>query len=50
MSSGIPDSNEIFSFSVCSHCCKTQDSVEEGVKECTKTPLSSKVTSETSSV
>ncbi|NXK12438.1 CD80 protein, partial [Herpetotheres cachinnans] len=35
---------------VCSHCCKPQDSVEEGVKECTKPPMSSKVTSETSSV
>uniref|UniRef100_A0A8C3KSK1 Ig-like domain-containing protein n=1 Tax=Calidris pygmaea TaxID=425635 RepID=A0A8C3KSK1_9CHAR len=35
---------------VCSRCHKPQDSVEEGVKECTKTPLSSKVTSETSSV
>ncbi|NXX59193.1 CD80 protein, partial [Scopus umbretta] len=35
---------------VCSHCSKPQDSVEEGVKECLKTPVSSKVTSETSSV
>ncbi|NXG64035.1 CD80 protein, partial [Hemiprocne comata] len=35
---------------VCSHCCKSQDSVEEGVKQCTKLPVSSKVTSETSSV
>ncbi|NXE91990.1 CD80 protein, partial [Menura novaehollandiae] len=35
---------------VCSHCCKPQDSVEEGVKECTKPPMSSKDTSETSSV
>ncbi|XP_050771128.1 T-lymphocyte activation antigen CD80 [Gymnogyps californianus] len=35
---------------VCSHCCKPQDSVEEGVKECMKPPVSSKVTSETSSV
>ncbi|NWQ88070.1 CD80 protein, partial [Burhinus bistriatus] len=35
---------------VCSHCCKPQDSVEEGVKECTKTPMNSKVASETSSV
>ncbi|NXP05078.1 CD80 protein, partial [Thinocorus orbignyianus] len=35
---------------VCSHCCKPQDSAQEGVKECTKTPMSSKVTSETSSV
>ncbi|NWT72157.1 CD80 protein, partial [Prunella himalayana] len=32
------------------HCCKRQDSVEEGVKEYTKAPMSSKVTSETSSV
>ncbi|XP_064267085.1 T-lymphocyte activation antigen CD80 [Passer domesticus] len=35
---------------VCSQCCKHQDSVEEGVKEYTKAPMSSKVTSETSSV
>lgn len=35
---------------VCSHCCKPQDSAEEGVKEYTKPPVSSKVTSETSSV
>ncbi|NXD82703.1 CD80 protein, partial [Halcyon senegalensis] len=35
---------------VCSHCCKPQDSVEEGVKEYTKPPVSSKMTSETSSV
>ncbi|NXJ79405.1 CD80 protein, partial [Trogon melanurus] len=35
---------------VCSHCCKPQDSVEEGMKGCTKPPMSSKVTSETSSV
>ncbi|KAM7130071.1 T-lymphocyte activation antigen CD80 isoform 1-T2 [Ciconia maguari] len=35
---------------VCSHCCKPQDSVEEGVKECMKPPVSSKVTSQTSSV
>ncbi|NXE18840.1 CD80 protein, partial [Ardeotis kori] len=35
---------------VCSHCYKSQDPVEESVKECTKTPVSSKVTSETSSV
>ncbi|NWU65919.1 CD80 protein, partial [Pterocles burchelli] len=35
---------------VCSHCCKPQDSVEEGGKECVKLPVSSKVTSETSSV
>lgn len=35
---------------VCSHCCKRRDSVEQGVKECTKPPMSSKVTSETSSV
>ncbi|NXI60459.1 CD80 protein, partial [Chloroceryle aenea] len=35
---------------VCSHCCKPQDSVEEGVKECTKPPVTSTMTSETSSV
>ncbi|NWW58478.1 CD80 protein, partial [Ifrita kowaldi] len=35
---------------VCSHCCKRQDSVEEGVKDCTKAPLSDKGTAETSSV
>ncbi|NXM77396.1 CD80 protein, partial [Serilophus lunatus] len=35
---------------VCSHCGKPQDSVEEGVKEWTKPPMSSKATSETSSV
>ncbi|NXG74281.1 CD80 protein, partial [Baryphthengus martii] len=35
---------------VCSHCCKPQESVEEGVKEYTKPPMSSKMTSETSSV
>ncbi|NWX10104.1 CD80 protein, partial [Caloenas nicobarica] len=35
---------------VCSHCCKPQDSGEEDVKDCMKPPLSSKVTSETSSV
>ncbi|NXS47879.1 CD80 protein, partial [Balaeniceps rex] len=35
---------------VCSYCCKPQDSVDEGVKECVKPPVSSKVTSETSSV
>ncbi|NXY77218.1 CD80 protein, partial [Glareola pratincola] len=35
---------------VCPRCCKPQDSVEEGVKECTKTPMSPKVTSEISSV
>ncbi|NXI37947.1 CD80 protein, partial [Galbula dea] len=35
---------------VCSHCCKSQDSVEEGVKEYMKPPMSSNVTSETSSV
>ncbi|NXN09798.1 CD80 protein, partial [Indicator maculatus] len=35
---------------VCSPCCKPQDSVEEGVKECTKPPTSSKMASETSSV
>ncbi|NXU58612.1 CD80 protein, partial [Turnix velox] len=35
---------------VCSHCCRPQDSVEEGVKECTKASMSSKVTRETSSV
>ncbi|NXH20426.1 CD80 protein, partial [Bucco capensis] len=34
----------------CSHCCKPQDSVEDGVKECLKPPMSSNVTSETSSV
>ncbi|NXA89390.1 CD80 protein, partial [Melanocharis versteri] len=35
---------------VCSHCCKRRDSVEEGVKECMKAPVSSKATAETSSV
>ncbi|XP_065497785.1 T-lymphocyte activation antigen CD80-like [Caloenas nicobarica] len=35
---------------VCSHCCKPQDSGEEDVKDSMKPPLSSKVTSETSSV
>ncbi|XP_010158540.1 PREDICTED: T-lymphocyte activation antigen CD80-like, partial [Eurypyga helias] len=35
---------------VCSHCCKRQDSTGEGVKECTKTTVRYKVTSETSSV
>ncbi|XP_009898008.2 T-lymphocyte activation antigen CD80 [Dryobates pubescens] len=35
---------------VCSHCCKPQHSVEEDVKEGTKPPTSSKMTSETSSV
>ncbi|NXM63175.1 CD80 protein, partial [Illadopsis cleaveri] len=35
---------------VCSHCCKRQDSVEEGGKEYTKAPMSSKWTAETSSV
>ncbi|NWX36935.1 CD80 protein, partial [Notiomystis cincta] len=35
---------------VCSHCCKSQDLVEEGVKECTKAPVISKVTAETSSL
>ncbi|NWT88463.1 CD80 protein, partial [Lanius ludovicianus] len=35
---------------VCSHCCKRQDSVEEGVKDSTKAPLSDKGTAETSSV
>ncbi|NWW45111.1 CD80 protein, partial [Pedionomus torquatus] len=35
---------------VCSHCCKPQNSVQQSGKECTKTPMSSKVTSETSSV
>ncbi|NWR27765.1 CD80 protein, partial [Tachuris rubrigastra] len=35
---------------VCPHCCKPQDLVEEGMKEGTKPPVSSKVTSETSSV
>ena len=50
MSSGIPNTNEGSSFSVCSHCCKPEDSVEEGVKECKKLPVSSKVTCETSSV
>ncbi|NXS77746.1 CD80 protein, partial [Erpornis zantholeuca] len=35
---------------VCSHCCKRQDSVEEGVKDCTKAPVSNKGTAETSSV
>ncbi|NXT75074.1 CD80 protein, partial [Zapornia atra] len=35
---------------VCSHCCKSQDSVEEGVKEYTKPPMSVKVTSKTSSL
>ncbi|NXD23165.1 CD80 protein, partial [Spelaeornis formosus] len=35
---------------VCSHCCKRQDSVEGGVKEYTKAPMSSKWTAETSSV
>ncbi|NXY63149.1 CD80 protein, partial [Callaeas wilsoni] len=35
---------------VCSRCCKSQDSVEEGVKECTKAPMISKVTAETSSL
>ncbi|NWS97252.1 CD80 protein, partial [Mionectes macconnelli] len=35
---------------VCPHCCKPQDPVEEGVKEGAKPPVSSKVTSETSSV
>ncbi|NWI75708.1 CD80 protein, partial [Dryoscopus gambensis] len=35
---------------VCSHCCKRQDSVEEGVKDCTKAPMSDKGTAETSSV
>ncbi|NXO33925.1 CD80 protein, partial [Locustella ochotensis] len=35
---------------VCSHCCKRQDSVEEGVKEYTKASMSSKGTAETSSV
>ncbi|NWS33544.1 CD80 protein, partial [Polioptila caerulea] len=33
-----------------SHCCKRQASVEEGVKEYTKAPMSSKATAETSSV
>ncbi|NXO24805.1 CD80 protein, partial [Cisticola juncidis] len=35
---------------VCSHCCKSQDLVEEGVKGYTKAPMSSKGTAETSSV
>ncbi|NXU45564.1 CD80 protein, partial [Drymodes brunneopygia] len=35
---------------VCSRCCKRQDSVEEGAKECMKAPVSSKGTAETSSV
>ncbi|NWI96418.1 CD80 protein, partial [Pitta sordida] len=35
---------------VCSHCCKPQDSVEESMKEWTKPTVSSKDTSETSSV
>ncbi|NWV51068.1 CD80 protein, partial [Daphoenositta chrysoptera] len=35
---------------VCSHCCKRRDSVEEGVKDCTKAPVSDKGTAETSSV
>ncbi|XP_009696573.1 PREDICTED: T-lymphocyte activation antigen CD80, partial [Cariama cristata] len=35
---------------VCSHCCKPRDSVDDGVKECTKAPVSSKVTSQISSV
>ncbi|NXQ25794.1 CD80 protein, partial [Alaudala cheleensis] len=35
---------------VCSQCCKHQDSLEEGVKEHTKAPMSSKGTAETSSV
>ncbi|NWS12684.1 CD80 protein, partial [Pachyramphus minor] len=35
---------------VCPHCCKPQDSVEEGTKEALKPPVSCKVTSETSSV
>ncbi|NXO06890.1 CD80 protein, partial [Oriolus oriolus] len=35
---------------VCSRCCKRQDSVEEGVKDCTKAPMSDKGTAETSSV
>ncbi|XP_027744024.1 T-lymphocyte activation antigen CD80 [Empidonax traillii] len=35
---------------VCPHCCRPQDPVEEGMKEGTKPPASSKVTSETSSV
>ncbi|NXK40663.1 CD86 protein, partial [Piprites chloris] len=35
---------------VCPHSCKPQDLVEEGMKEGTKPPVSSKVTSETSSV
>ncbi|NXM03131.1 CD80 protein, partial [Tyrannus savana] len=35
---------------VCPHCCKPQDPVEEGMKEGSKPPVSSKVTSETSSV
>ncbi|NWU11006.1 CD80 protein, partial [Cephalopterus ornatus] len=35
---------------VCPHCCKPQDPGEEGIKEGTKPPVSSKVTSETSSV
>ncbi|NXH35220.1 CD80 protein, partial [Myiagra hebetior] len=35
---------------VCSHCCKRQISAEEGVKDCTKAPMSDKGTAETSSV
>ncbi|NXH49180.1 CD80 protein, partial [Dicaeum eximium] len=35
---------------VCSRCCKHQDSVQEGVKEYIKAPMSSKGTAETSSV
>ncbi|NWQ67259.1 CD80 protein, partial [Neopipo cinnamomea] len=35
---------------VCPHCCKPQDPVEDSMKEDLKPPVSSKVTSETSSV
>ncbi|NWU29770.1 CD80 protein, partial [Dyaphorophyia castanea] len=35
---------------VCSHCCKRQDSVEEGGKDYMKAPVSDKGTAETSSV
>ncbi|NXS21457.1 CD80 protein, partial [Mystacornis crossleyi] len=35
---------------VCSHCCKHQDLVEEGVRDFTKAPMSDKGTAETSSV
>ncbi|NWT15576.1 CD80 protein, partial [Vireo altiloquus] len=35
---------------VCSHCCKPQDSVEEGMKDYMKAPMSDKGTAETSSL